>query len=230
MKKIIVRIELFIILILAIAVLVFGLSKGVWDGSKFYGVTSGDNKRVYADQDKTSVEIVSEGDKNNINISSSDGKTASLAFEITENGSYKNIKILSEENSEVLSASYNAKADELVGKVNGESKVSNFIRETNNFNPGISDKTISKMLLGSDKVRIAGKSKELLLGVFFIALGFAFNFLTKFIIKLDKFFIGIFYENSEKLKASELAQNCLIVSGIVFFVIGLLFFKSILLA
>lgn len=224
-RKIIIIVELFVILILVFTMIIFGLRKGIWDNNRFYHMSYDGNNRVYSDN---AIEVLIKKEENEINIIKGEDNNVHLTFNISENGSYKSVKILSETQEEILHCTYNTKTRVFIDKQVGDSVIGDYILKKYNVNLMISDDAICSMALGNEGIRILGRFKDFIVAILFLTLSFSFNFLINSIVKLDKFFISIFYENSHNLKASEITHICLNLFGIAFFVIGVLLCKRIL--
>lgn len=239
--------ELCVCLVLAALVCIFGFRKGIWDNATFYGAAREGEKTVYARSDgSTVVEVLSGGEENTLHIRSGEDKTAQFFFEITENGSLKTVRLFSAGSAPVLRGTYSAGKWTVVQECRLESGayhaagtgsrlasggiVNALLWDTARFTPGLSDEGVLDMAAGNVGRRLSGRPAELLLGTLFLALGFSVHILTKFLVMLDKAFLGLFYENARKLRTSGLAQACLIFLGAALFVIGVLFYKNLLLA
>lgn len=230
MKKYIVTVELCALLILTIIAGIFGFNKGVWDGTTYYGISLEENKKVYVSKGASVVEIMTEAAQNAIDIHTKEGNVAQLSYDISENGVLKTIRILSNDNAMILSDTYDARAREWITRKESGNVISDHFWDNEHFNLSISDKAILNMTLGNVKGRISGRIADFLIAVLFLVLGFSFNYVTELLVRIDKYIIGIFYENAKDLRASNLGQTFLALLGIVFFVIGVLICKSVLLS
>lgn len=86
--------------------------------------------------------------------------------------------------------------------------------------PGLTDNALYSMALGNHQTRIAGRPGEFLTAGLFLLLGLVLPLLLKPAIALDKFLLGFFYDNSEKLQATDLARGIMLLLGLVVSVIG----------
>ena len=98
--------------------------------------------------------------------------------------------------------------------------ISTLVQEKAGFSPGLTDNALYSMALGNHQTRIAGRSGEFLTAGLFLLLGLVLPLLLKPAIALDKFLLGFFYDNSEKLQATDLARGIMLLLGLVVSVIG----------
>lgn len=227
-RVIIWKVELCVLLVLALLVAIFGFNRGIWDGTTFYGVSEEGNKRVYTGKSTSAVEISTEAGQSEVDIYSKEGQTARLLFQLSQNGSFKTALILSEDGSTVMSSTYSDRGERWDCPTEGNHVISDHIWKTDHFTPGISDQAICRMALGLEETRIMGRGRDFFFAAVFLTLGLSFRFLTNAMIELDKKILGLFYKNTEGLRADGVAQGCLAALGIALFVIGLIMCWSVL--
>ena len=217
MKSIIWKIELAAAVLLAVSALVWGLRPGVWNYGGFYRMTAGEQSRTYTRPGCSTVEVTED---NRLRIQSPTGQTAEFTLSLAENGSYR---------AAVRNITYNTATGTFMTA--GDSwSISTLVQEKAGFSPGLTDNALYSMALGNHQTRIAGRSGEFLTAGLFLLLGLvlisenllalALPLLLKPAIALDKFLLGFFYDNSEKLQATDLARGIMLLLGLVVSVIG----------
>lgn len=229
LRKIIWRIELCVLLVLALLAAVVGFHRGIWDGTRFFAASQEGNKRVYTGKGNSSIEITMEAGQNQINLRAKEGQTARITFQSSQSGSSKTVLILSADGSPILSRTFFMQGGSWTARQEGSSHViGDDIWNTDRFSPGISDQAICRMALGLDEIKMMGRGGDFVIGALFLTLGLLFRFFTKALIGLDKKVLGIFYQNTKGLRANSLAQGCLLALGVVLFAIGLLLCCNVL--
>lgn len=195
MKSIIWKIELAAAVLLAVSALVWGLRPGVWNYGGFYRMTAGEQSRTYTRPGCSTVEVTED---NRLRIHSPTGQTAEFTLSLAENGSYRAAEIAMD--GVVRSITYNTATGAFMTA--GDSwSISTLVQEKAGFSPGLTDNALYSMALGNHQTRIAGRSGEFLTAGLFLLLGLVLPLLLKPAIALDKFLLGFFYDNSEKLQA-----------------------------
>ena len=193
MKSIVWKIELAAAVLLAVSALVWGLRPGVWNYGGFYRMTAGEQSRTYT------------------------GQTAEFTLSLAENGSYRAAEMAMD--GVVRNITYNTATGAFMTA--GDSwSISTLVQEKAGFSPGLTDNALYSMALGNHQTRIAGRSGEFLTAGLFLLLGLVLPLLLKPAIALDKFLLGFFYDNSEKLQATDLARGIMLLLGLVVSVIG----------
>lgn len=226
----VVIVELCILLALAVLTAAFGFNKGVWDRSTFFTMNCDANRKTYAGRTSSTVEIVMDAIQSIICFrTETDGKIQ-LSYEASGGDSLKTVRLFSDDGVTVLSDTYNARAGTWISTQDQDQKINSFVHENGNFNLGISDKAILDMAIGNTQSRLSRHTKDFLIGLLLAALGFAFNFITRAIIKLDKFLLGVFYDNAKNLRISEVGKDLLLVPGIMLFAVGLILCLCVLLS
>jgi len=214
MKSSIWKIELAAAVLLAVSALVWGLRPGVWNYGGFYRMTAGEQSRTYTRPGCSTVEVTED---NRLRIHSPTGQTAEFTLSLAENGSYRAAEIAMD--GVVRSITYNTATGAFMTA--GDSwSISTLVQEKAGFSPGLTDNALYSMALGNHQTRIAGRSGEFLTAGLFLLLGLVLPLLLKPAIALDKFLLGFFYDNSEKLQATDLARGIMLLLGLVISVIG----------
>lgn len=229
-KRILVTVELCILAALAILTALFGFRKGVWDGATFFTRSSDANTTTYMGQAPSKVEVVLNAIGSCVNFSSETGGKAQLLFETSYANSLKTVRLFSEDGVTIISDTYSIGEGKWGSTNYGDRRIGDYVREQGNFNLGISDRAILDMVGRNDQIKVSRLLTGFLLGLLFAALGFAYNFLTGAIIKLDKFLLGVFYDNSKELRISEVGKDLLLLPGIILFAVGVIAWACILLA
>ena len=146
---------------------------------------------------------------NRLRIHSPTGQTAEFTLSLAENGSYRAAEMAMD--GVVRNITYNTATGTFMTA--GDSwSISTLVQEKAGFSPGLTDNTLYSMALGNHQTRIAGRPGEFLTAGLFL--------LLKPAIALDKFLLGFFYDNSEKLQATDLARGIMLLLGLVVSVIG----------
>ena len=206
MKSIIWKIELAAAVLLAVSALVWGLRPGVWNNGGFYRMAAGEQGRTYTRPGCSTVEVTED---NRLRIHSPTGQTAEFTLSLAEmamDGVVRNI-------------TYNTATGTFMTA--GDSwSISTLVQEKAGFSPGLTDNALYSMALGNHQTRIAGRSGEFLTAGLFLLLGLVLPLLLKPAIALDKFLLGFFYDNTEKLQATDLARGIMLLLGLVVSVIG----------
>lgn len=230
MKRTIWRIELVCAAILVICAVVWGFRPGVWNGSTFYRMEPQEQGRSYTHSDKATVEVIDGAEDGRLRLLSPEGQTAEFTLSLAENGSYRALRMASD--GRTWNATYNAVAGTFMDDSENTHSISALVYERAHFNPGLTDATLYSMALGNDSSRIGGRIGEFLLAALFLALGLSFRFLLEPLLKLDAFLAGFFYEkkDGEPLRATQLSRTILSLFGIVFFVLGAIWWCDILFA
>lgn len=154
---------------------------------------------------------------NRLRIQSPTGQTAEFTLSLAENGSYRAAEMAMD--GVVRNVTYNTAAGTFMTA--GDSwSISTLVQEKAGFSPGLTDNTLYSMALGNHQTRIAGRPGEFLTAGLFLLLGLVLPLLLKPAIALDKFLLGFFYHNSEKLQATDLARGIMLLLGLVVSVIG----------
>lgn len=214
MKSIIWKIELAAAVLLAISALVWGLRPGVWNYGGFYRMAAGEQGRTYTRPGCSTVEVTED---NRLRIHSPAGQTAEFTLSLAENGSYRAAEMAMD--GVVRNVTYNTATGTFMTA--GDSwSISTLVQEKAGFSPGLTDNALYSMALGNHQTRIAGRPGEFLTAGLFLLLGLVLPLLLKPAIALDKFLLGFFYHNSEKLQATDLARGIMLLLGLVVSVIG----------
>ena len=145
------------------------------------------------------------------------GRTAEFTLSLAENGSYRAAEMAMD--GVVRNVTYNTATGTFMTA--GDSwSISTLVQEKAGFSPGLTDNALYSMALGNHQTRIAGRPGEFLTAGLFLLLGLVLPLLLKPAIALDKFLLGFFYDNSEKLQATDLARGIMLLLGLVVSVIG----------
>lgn len=201
MKSIIWKIELAAAVLLAVSALVWGLRPGVWNYGGFYRMAAGEQSRTYTRPGCSTVEVTED---NRLRIQSPAGQTAEFTLSLAENGSYRAAEMAMD--GVVRNVTYNTATGTFMTA--GDSwSISTLVQEKAGFSPGLTDNALYSMALGNHQTRIAGRSGEFLTAGLFLLLGLVLPLLLKPAIALDKFLLGFFYDNTEKLQATDLARG-----------------------
>ena len=214
MKSIIWKIELAAAVLLAVSALVWGLRPGVWNYGGFYRMAAGEQGRTYTRPGCSTVEVTED---NRLRIRSPAGQTAEFTLSLAENGSYRAAEMAMD--GVVRNVTYNTATGTFMTA--GDSwSISTLVQEKAGFSPGLTDNALYSMALGNHQTRIAGRPGEFLTAGLFLLLGLVLPLLLKPAIALDKFLLGFFYDNTEKLQATDLARGIMLLLGLVVSVIG----------
>ena len=136
---------------------------------------------------------------------------------LAENGSYRAAEMAMD--GVVRNVTYNTATGTFMTA--GDSwSISTLVQEKAGFSPGLTDNALYSMALGNHQTRIAGRPGEFLTAGLFLLLGLVLPLLLKPAIALDKFLLGFFYDNTEKLQATDLARGIMLLLGLVVSVIG----------
>ena len=136
---------------------------------------------------------------------------------LAENGSYRAAEMAMD--GVVRNVTYNTATGAFMTA--GDSwSISTLVQEKAGFSPGLTDNALYSMALGNHQTRIAGRPGEFLTAGLFLLLGLVLPLLLKPAIALDKFLLGFFYDNTEKLQATDLARGIMLLLGLVISVIG----------
>lgn len=213
MKSIIWKIELAAAVLLAVSALVWGLRPGVWNYGGFYRMAAGEQSRTYTRPGCSTVEVTED---NHLRIQSprADGGVYPVPG---GNGSYRAAEMAMD--GVVRNVTYNTATGAFMTA--GDSwSISTLVQEKAGFSPGLTDNALYSMALGNHQTRIAGRPGEFLTAGLFLLLGLVLPLLLKPAIALDKFLLGFFYDNTEKLQATDLARGIMLLLGLVISVIG----------
>ena len=161
--------------------------------------------------------LIVEDDKAIKNLISTALEMDGYAFSLAENGSYRAAEMAMD--GVVRNITYNTATGTFMTA--GDSwSISTLVQEKAGFSPGLTDNALYSMALGNHQTRIAGRSGEFLTAGLFLLLGLVLPLLLKPAIALDKFLLGFFYDNTEKLQATDLARGIMLLLGLVVSVIG----------
>lgn len=238
-KRIIIIIELCVLLVLAALTAVFGFNRGVWDRSTFFIMYTDDDLRndegwyipnkTYAGRASSTVRILLGAMQGKIDLCSENDEKVQLIVETSGSDSLRTVRLFSEDGVTVISDTYSLRERKWSSAYEWDHKIDDYVQNNASFKLGISDKAILDMVMGNTQTRLSVHIKAFLIGLLFLALGFAFNFITEAIIKLDKFLLGLFYDNSKNLRISEVGKDLLILPGIILFTVGVIFCTFVLL-
>lgn len=184
------------------------------DTGGFYRMAAGEQSRTYTRPGCSTVEVTED---NRLRIHSPTGQTAEFTLSLAENGSYRAAEMAMD--GVVRNITYNTATGAFMTA--GDSwSISTLVQEKAGFSPGLTDNALYSMALGNHQTRIAGRSGEFLTAGLFLLLGLVLPLLLKPAIALDKFLLGFFYDNSEKLQATDLARGIMLLLGLVVSIIG----------
>lgn len=227
-KRIVIIVEICALLALAVLTAVLGFNRGVWDRSRFIPMKQDGSRKTYTVKAPSPAEIVTDETQSIVYFSSEDGGKVQLSYEAFGD-SLKTVRFFSEDGVTVISDTYSLRERKWSSAYEWDHKIDDYVQNNASFKLGISDKAILDMVMGNTQTRLSVHIKEFLIGLLFLALGFAFNFITEAIIKLDKFLLGLFYDNSKNLRISEVGKDLLILPGIILFTMGVIFCTFVLL-
>lgn len=227
-KRIVIIVEICALLALAVLTAVLGFNKGVWDRSRFIPMKQDGSRKTYTVKAPSPAEIVTDETQSIVYFSSEDGGKVQLSYEAFGD-SLKTVRFFSEDGVTVISDTYSVRERKWSSTYERDKTIGDYVYNNGSFKLGVSDKAILNMAIGNTQTRLSEHIKVFLIGLLLAVLGFAFNFITDVIVKLDKFLLGLFYDNSKNLRISEVGKDLLILPGIILFTVGVIFCTFVLL-
>ena len=202
MKSIIWKIELAAAVLLAVSALVWGLRPGVWNYGGFYRMAAGEQGRTYTRPGCSTVEVTED---NRLRIQSPAGQTAEFTLSLAENGSYRAAEMAMD--GVVRNVTYNTATGTFMTA--GDSwSISTLVQEKAGFSPGLTDNTLYSAARGISH------------GGAVPAAGSGAPSAAEACHRPGQIPAGLFYDNSEKLQATDLARGIMLLLGLVVSVIG----------
>ena len=248
MKSIIWKIELAAAVLLAVSALVWGLRPGVWNNGGFYRMAAGEQGRTYTRPGCSTVEVTEDnrlrihsptGQTAEFTLSLAENGSYRAA-EMAMDGVVRNITYNTATGTFMTAGdswSISTLVQEKAGFSPGLTDNALYSMALGNHQTRIAGRSGEFLTAGLFLLLAIGvayrQPRKGKLNFFFsvivtvvvllsmyLLLGLVLPLLLKPAIALDKFLLGFFYDNTEKLQATDLARGIMLLLGLVVSVIG----------
>lgn len=228
MEKKLIRIQILLLVLITIVVGISGMSKGVWSDDVFLKMKSDGKVTTYYQKELPVVQV--DMNKKTCAIFDEAQNSLDLKRSTLKNGDFTTLKLITPDDAKEWIFTYNYSTKEINGEVAPSNSFCIDMQTNFNFMFPHKNSPLVEMMLYKADFKFMGKIGDILLGLGLFVAGILIIVLKKSIILLDKFILGFFYKDVDKLKPSRFTDWGIPVAGLCISILSIIWLGIFILA